>query len=102
MPTATDPVYVIGHITVKDHDAWARYRAAVGATVTSWGGKTLLRGQPFEVFAGPHPFTDVVVISFPDADVARDWHDSPEYQALVPLRQQAADVVLVGFAAPTS
>lgn len=28
----------------------------------------------------------------------RAWHDSPAYQALVPLREAGADVVLVGYA----
>ena len=32
-----------------------------------------------------------------DAALARAWHDSPAYQALVPLREAGADVVLVGY-----
>jgi len=29
----------------------------------------------------------------------RGWHDSPQYQALVPLREAAAEVVLTAYQA---
>jgi uncharacterized protein (DUF1330 family) len=37
------------------------------------------------------------VIRFPDRSALRGWFDSPAYQALIPLREQAADVVLLGY-----
>jgi uncharacterized protein (DUF1330 family) len=39
----------------------------------------------------------VVVLRFPSVEQARAWYDSPEYQAALPFRKQAADwrVVLV-------
>ena len=40
---------------------------------------------------------DVVVIRFPDRKAADGWHSSAAYQALVPLRRQAADVVLLAY-----
>jgi uncharacterized protein (DUF1330 family) len=51
------------------------------------------------VLSGQYRHTDTVVIRFPNADSVVDWHDSPAYQALVPLRTQAADVDLVTFEA---
>jgi uncharacterized protein (DUF1330 family) len=41
----------------------------------------------------------IVVAEFPDMSALRRWHDSPQYQALVPLRETAAEVVLTGYAA---
>jgi len=38
-------------------------------------------------FAGEIPYTDIVVMSFPDLTTAKSWHDSEAYQALVPLRE---------------
>jgi uncharacterized protein (DUF1330 family) len=40
----------------------------------------------------------VVIVEFPDLDSLRRWHDSSEYQALIPLRNQGADVVLTSYA----
>ena len=36
-------------------------------------------------------------IRFPSQEAADGWHSSPSYQALIPLRQQAADVVLLTY-----
>ncbi|MCX6071399.1 MAG: DUF1330 domain-containing protein [Chloroflexi bacterium] len=89
--------YVIGHITIKDSQKWAEYRDQVPATVVAWGGQVVFRGRRMAVFSGQHPFTDTVVIQFPDVGAVQAWHESAAYQALIPLRNQAADVVLVGY-----
>jgi uncharacterized protein (DUF1330 family) len=39
----------------------------------------------------------VVVAAFPDLNSLERWHESPEYQALVPLQDQGADVVLTAY-----
>ena len=88
---------VIGHITVKDEEKWAQYRAQVPATLAPWGADLLFRGQRAGILAGQHEHVDTVVIRFPDADTVDAWYNSPEYQALIPLRQQAADLDLVIF-----
>jgi uncharacterized protein (DUF1330 family) len=88
---------VIGHITVKDDDKWAQYRAQVPGTLAPWGAELLFRGQRADILAGQHAHLDTVVIRFPDADSVDAWYNSPEYQALIPLRQQAADLDLVVF-----
>ncbi len=88
---------VIGHITVKDAEKWALYRAQVPATLAPWGAELLFRGQRAGILAGQHEHVDTVVIRFPDADTVDAWYNSPEYQALIPLRQQAADLDLVVF-----
>ena len=88
---------VIGHITVKDPGKWDEYRSKVPPTLAPWGGEVIFRGRKVEVFGGEHPHTDTVVIRFPDAASAAGWHASAAYQALIPLRNQAADIVLVCF-----
>ncbi len=89
--------YVIGHITVKDAEKWDAYRAGVPATLTPWGAELVFRGRNAEVLAGQHAHADVVVIRFPDRKAVDAWHSSAPYQALIPLRQQAADVVLLSY-----
>jgi len=88
---------VIGHISVKDADKWAQYRAQVPATLAPWGAELLFRGLVNKVLAGPHAHTDTVVIRFPDAASVDGWYQSAAYQALIPLRSEAADLVLVSF-----
>jgi len=88
---------VIGHITVKDAEKWAQYRAQVPATLAPWGAELLFRGTLAGILAGRHPHTDTVVIRFPDQAAVDGWYQSAAYQALIPLRQQAADLDLLTF-----
>ncbi len=86
---------VIGHITVRDPEKWSEYRTKVPPTLVRWGGEVICRGRMVKVLSGEHSHTDTVVIRFPDAGSAVGWYASEDYQALIPLRQQAADIVLV-------
>ena len=89
--------YVIGHISVKDPQRWAEYRAKVPATLTDWGGELVLRGVRRAVWDGAHRHTDTVVLRFATLEAATGWHESAAYQALIPLRQRAAELDLVVF-----
>jgi uncharacterized protein (DUF1330 family) len=91
--------YVVGRISVKDPDRWAEYRARVPDTLVPWGGELVFRGRRAAVPSGEEPHPDIVVIRFPSLEAANAWHASPAYQALVPLRLQAADVVLAMYEA---
>lgn len=89
--------YAIGHITVKDAEKWAEYRGKVPATLSEWGAEVVLRGKRTEVLTGEHAYTDTVVIRFPGATDIGDWYRSAAYQALIPLREQAAEMVLICY-----
>jgi uncharacterized protein (DUF1330 family) len=86
--------YVVGHITVKDEALWAQYRAAVPATLAPWAAELVFRGQRAAQLDGSSPHDDIVVIRFPDLAALESWFASPAYQALIPLRQQAAEIEL--------
>jgi uncharacterized protein (DUF1330 family) len=90
------PAYVIGHLTVKDPPKWAEYRSKVLSTLVEWNGELVFRGKIFEVFSGIHSHADTVVIRFPDMTSAKAWYRSAAYQALIPLREEAAELVLIG------
>ena len=49
------------------------------------------------VWSGEHRHSDLVVIRFPDQAAVDGWYGSAAYQALIPLRQQAADLELISF-----
>lgn len=89
--------YVVGRITIKDPLKWASYRDQVPATLAPWNAEVVFRGKPFAAFSGAADHGDVVVLRFADPAAARQWFESPAYQALIPLREEAAEVVLVGY-----
>lgn len=96
------PAYLIGHITVKDPAKWAEYRSRVPGTLEPWGAELVFRGRRTAVLSGEHAHADAVVIRFPSADALSGWHASAAYQSLIPLREQAADVVLIAYDAGIS
>lgn len=89
--------YIIGNISVKDTEKWAQYCSQVPGTLVPFGGELVFRGTGGAVLSGNYRHAQTVVIRFPDAEHIIQWHGSDEYQRLVPLRMQAADVDLVRF-----
>jgi len=92
------PAYVVGQMTVKNPEKWAQYRGQVLDTLVPWQGELVFRGSQVLAFSGECAHPDLVVIRFPSMADAQGWHGSAAYQALVPLRQEAADVVLLSYA----
>ena len=76
---------------------WAEYRGKVPQTLAPWGAELVFRGQQVAALAGESPHRDIVVIRFPSAAAAGEWFASPAYQALIPLREQAAEVLLLAY-----
>ena len=80
---------------MKNAEAWEEYRSRVDATIKQYSGELLFRGQQQRLLSGELSHEKVVALRFENIDAASKWHDSPEYQALIPIRDQAADVILV-------
>lgn len=93
------PAYCIGTISIRSQPEWDAYRERVGATIAQYGGTVVFRGQPAAHFSGDGEHDAVVVLQFESLGAARRWHDSPEYQALVPLRDAGARVQLILYGA---
>ena len=97
------PGFVMIEFKVKDADGFRAYAQQASATVSQYGGKFVVRGAKPEALKGDAPNGGpFIVLSFASAEQARRWANSPEYTALVPLRDQAADTraFLVEGAAP--
>ena len=91
--------YVVGQMTVKNPTKWAEYRGQVLATLVPWHGELVFRGDQVRALSGDCPHADIVVIRFPSLAEADGWHNSAAYQSLIPLRKEAADVVLTTYEA---
>ena len=90
-------VHVLGLIELKDPLAFDEYRKQVGATVEQYGGRITQRGVRGDVFWNElqcKPFSAYVQLVFPTAIDAQRWAASPEYLALVPIRNQAMQLTL--------
>ena len=91
---------IIGLIRQLDATAFDEYRGQVGATIAQYGGRILARGGVDHVFWNETPAeapTLYVDIEFPDRETAQRWANSPEYQALLAVRRQAMELLLIGL-----
>ena len=89
--------YVVGHLTVKNAEKWAEYRKRVPATLEPWRAELVFRGSNAAVLAGEHSHSDIVVIRFPDKEAVQNWYRSAAYQSLIPLREHAAEMILLSY-----
>ena len=87
----TTPAYVIANIeVVKDTAMLAKYVAAVGKSVSDFGGHAIVRGsKPVKLDESPLPKGSFAVLVFPSMKALQDWWHSPEYSAVRPYREQS-------------
>jgi uncharacterized protein (DUF1330 family) len=90
-------VKVIGLIELTDQDAFEQYRSQVGKTVALYKGTIDARGLVNEFFWNElhcAPFSAFVELSFASQEDAHAWAHSPEYQAIVAIRNKAMKLTL--------
>lgn len=83
------PALMIALVTIKDAAKMQQYSAAAGPTIVAAGGVILGRGKRVATLCGEVSPDATLVARFPSADAARGWYDSPAYQALIALRDEA-------------
>jgi len=81
------PGYVVVSVDVQNPEPYREYQRQVPATVEQYGGRFVIRGGEVETLEGEPP-KRLVVIEFASVDQARTWYQSPEYQAILPIRLQ--------------
>jgi cytidine deaminase len=92
------PVYAVFEAVVDPNASadvagnYDDYRAAVPALIERHGGRYLVRAATAESLEGEPSAGRWHVVEFPDAASARAFWESPDYLALKPLREGAADV----------
>ena len=82
--------YMIVDIEIHDSAAYDEYRKVVGATLTRYGGKFVVRGGKIDVFEGNWNPKRIVILEFESAARAREWYDSEEYRVPKQVRMKAS------------
>jgi len=81
------PAYVINEIVVTDPQRFQTYADQVPAILARYGGEYVIRGGAPERVDGPEPPERLVVLRFAGREAARAWRNSPEYLAILPIRE---------------
>ena len=90
--SAAAPAYVVLEFDVKDPDRFKEYAGRAPATVEQHGGRFLVRPGETVSMKGDAPRGPFAVLAVDSVEAAQAWASSPEYAAIVPMRDEAADV----------
>jgi uncharacterized protein (DUF1330 family) len=82
--------YQVIEVNVKDPDLYKQYAEKAMPLQLQYSARFIARGGKVDTFAGEAPKRAVIAI-YDSLEKVQALRDSPEYQALVPLRDKAAD-----------
>jgi uncharacterized protein (DUF1330 family) len=79
--------YVVNEIAVTDPERFVTYSSQVPAILAKYGGEYVVRGGAPARVDGPAPPERLVVLRFESREAALAWRNSPEYRAILPIRE---------------
>lgn len=82
-------------IQVKNPEKLKEYISQVPATMKPFGAKMLARGKKQKVLNGDCAHQMQATFEFPSAEAIENWYASDAYQALIPIREEAAHMNIV-------
>lgn len=86
--------YIIGHITVRDPEAYKEYVERDTPILKRLGGTFVVRGGQSEIMEG-ETFARHVVIEFPSYQEALAAYNDPDYQEVAKIRKRTADSTIL-------
>lgn len=89
--------YLLVTGSVTNPEKIAEYAAAAGPVVAAHGGALVASGKGRVLTDGNAAIDRALIISFPDRAAMDAWYNSPEYQAIIPLRDAGADLAFVAI-----
>jgi len=87
--------YIIGLVTVTNHEPYRPYMEQTVALVAEYGGRYIVRGGEKNVVEGELDHDRMVVIEFSSIEVAQKFYDDPRYVEVRKARQENSDGVIV-------
>ncbi len=96
------PVYLIIDVIINDPEVYEGFVARVPAVVEKYGARYLARSGEVSTMVGDWRPERIVLIEFESIEQVQEFFASPEYLALVPLREQSAAtraIIVEGYGA---
>jgi uncharacterized protein (DUF1330 family) len=87
---AKPSAYQVIEVNVKDPDLYKQNQAKAMPLQLQYSAHFIARGGQLDAFAGEPPKRAVIAV-YDSIEKVQAPRDSPEYQALVPLRDKSAD-----------
>ncbi len=82
-------VLVQGNPLPEKADTLQQYQQVARTIIAKHGGQVVARGAGVASLHGGQPRKVGIVVRFPDLAAAQAWYNDPEYQQVLPLRDQS-------------
>jgi len=92
--------FIVATVTVKDAEKFQQYAVKSKATFDLFDAEILAKGKSQGTLSGHSDHQTTAIVRFKDMETLDKWYGSDEYQDLIPLRDQAADITITKYAMP--
>jgi len=89
--------FFIAQVKLKDGEKFQAYAAQTKAIFAEFGAELVTRGKAMGSIAGDATHDIVAVMKFPDMQKLEAAFATDAYQAIVPLRDEGADITIVKY-----
>ena len=91
-------VYMIGDVDIKNIEEYKKYMEKVKPMIESYGGEYLVRGGEIDALeTNLWEPTRMVLVKFPNKEIAMEWYNSDEYKPYKNIRlNNAISNILMG------
>ena len=83
--------YFIAQYLVKDPSMYGEYQQGAAPTLAAHGAELISFDVAAETIEGNPPGPQTVIVKFENADAAKAWYNSDDYQAVVGKRLAATE-----------
>jgi uncharacterized protein (DUF1330 family) len=82
-------VIVQGNPLPDRTDTLQQYQQTARAVIAKHGGEVVTRGSGLAKLSGARQWQVAIALRFPDKAAVDAWYNDPDYQKVLPLRDQA-------------
>lgn len=94
--------FFVAQVTIKNAELFQQYAEQAGKTFEEFGGEVVSRGKAMAILTDENQILDhqaLALVRFPDSNKLNAWYQSAAYQKLIPLRNEAAKMVITRYQA---
>ena len=89
------PAYIIVDVEVHETTRYEDYKKLTPISLKNYQGKFIVRGGKTETLEGGWDPQRIVVLEFPNAELAKKWWTSEDYAPAKKLRQETAKTKMI-------
>lgn len=86
------PGYLVAKLLIEDEEKYSAYSVEASDLLPNWNASLVAAG-PTTPVKGAQVYQSLALLRYPDLKTVVDFYNSKEYQAIIPLRQGAAQAL---------